>query len=75
MVGSWQEGTAMTTILNKAIPMADILDKLGEISEIEAIGEEPLTGGTNPKLLKKAAAIPRLKNRLRKTVFVTLKNV
>ncbi len=72
VVGSWQEGTAITLILSKARLSADILNKLGKIPEVESIGEEPLIGKTNPKLLKKAIAIPRLKNRARKTVFVTL---
>ena len=74
VVGSWQEGTIMTVVLNKAIELADILNKLGAMSEIEAIGAKPPTGETSPKLLKllkKAAAIPRLKNRTRQTIFVT----
>jgi len=73
VVGSWQEGTAMTVVLQKAIPLADILNKLREAPEIEAIGGKPLKGETSPSLLKRVAAIPRLKNRPRKTVFVTLK--
>ncbi len=40
--------------------------------EVEAIAEKPLPKEVSPKLLKKAADIPRLKNRLRKTIFVTL---
>jgi len=75
VVGSWQEGTIMTIILNKAMLLADILNKLGEMPEIEAVGEKPLTGETSPKLLKDAAAIPRLKNRIRKTIFVTFEEV
>jgi len=71
MVGSWQEGTVMTIILPKAISLTDILHKFEEMSEIEAVSEKPLTGKINPKLLKKATAIPRLKNRARKTIFVT----
>ena len=72
VVGSWQEGTAVTISLNNAALVADILNKLREISEIEAIEEKALTGETIPKLLKKAAAVPRLKNKPRKTIFVTL---
>ncbi len=71
MVGSWHDGTVMTILLPRAIALADILNKLGEMSEVEAIGEEPLAGEVNPTLLKKAAAIPRLRNRVRKTIFVT----
>jgi len=74
VVGSWQEGTVMTIILTKAMPLADILNKFGNMSEVEAVGEKPLTGEISPKLLKKAEAIPRLKNRTRKTIFVTLGN-
>jgi len=75
VVGSWQEGTAMTIILDRGMPLVDILSKLGGIPEVEAIGEEPLIGETSPKLLKQAKAIPRLKNRPRKTIFVTLEEI
>ncbi|MFC1957976.1 response regulator transcription factor [Chloroflexota bacterium] len=74
VVGTWQEGTAMTIILNRATPLADILDSLREVPEVSTIGEEPLTGEPNPTLLEKALAIPRLNNRNRKTLFVTLTN-
>jgi len=72
VVGSWQEGTVVTVILDKAMPLADILNKLAETSEVETVGEQPLTEETSPNLLKKAAAIPKLKNRMRKTIYVTL---
>jgi len=72
VVGSWQEGTVMTIVLNKAVSLADTLNKFRNMPEVEAIGEKPLTGEININLLKQAAAIPRLKNRARKTVFVTL---
>jgi len=72
VVGSWREGTVITIILTKATPLADILNKFGNMAEIEAVGEKPLTGEISPKLLKKAKAIPRLKNRTRKTIFVTI---
>ncbi|MFC2010182.1 response regulator transcription factor [Chloroflexota bacterium] len=72
MVGSWQEGTVMTIILNRSTPMANVLDTFRSIPEIEDVTEHPLTHTVNPKLLKKAEAMPRLKNRTRKTLFVTL---
>ena len=72
VAGSWHEGTVMTIVLPKAISLEDILSKFGNMSEIEAVGEEPLTGEVSTKLLKKAEAIPRLKNRVRKNIFVTL---
>jgi len=74
MVGSWQGGTAITLPLPKPTPLADILNKLGEVSEVEATGEKPLTEEGDPSLIKKAAAVPRLKTRLSKIIFVTLKN-
>jgi len=72
MVGSWKGGTAITIPLPKPTSLADILSKLGEISEVEAVGEKPLTGEGDPDLLNKAAAMPRLKTRLSKIIFVTL---
>ena len=72
VVGSWQEGTVVTLILTQAMRLVDILSKLGEMSEIEAIAEQPTAGTTSPSLLKKATAIPRLQSRSRKTIFVTL---
>ncbi len=72
MVGSWQEGSAMTFILNRAMTLANILNKFENMPEVEAVEEKALTRKISPNLLKQAEAIPRLKNRLRKTVFVTL---
>jgi len=73
IVGAWHEGTAVTVVLSKATPVADILKKLGEIPELEATSEQPPRSGTSPTLIKRARAIPRLRNRPRKTLFVTLK--
>jgi CheY-like chemotaxis protein len=72
VIGSWQEGTIITIILPAAASLSDILGKFKNMSEIEAVGEKLLSGEVNPKLLKKAEAIPRLQNRMRKTIFVTL---
>ncbi|MFC1918647.1 response regulator transcription factor [Chloroflexota bacterium] len=72
VVGSWQEGTAMTIILTNAAKLADILRKLEQIPEIEAVAEEPMTAVLSDKLIKKASAIPRLRDKPRKTIFVTL---
>ncbi len=74
MVGSWKGDTAITIALPKPTPLANILNKLGEMSEVGTIGEKPLTGEADPSLFKKVAAIPRPKTRVRKTIFVTLKN-
>ena len=72
MVGAWQEGTVMTIVLNRAAPKAKLLEAFRDIPEIEAVGEKPLTEMISTKLLKKAEAMPRLQNRARKTIFVTL---
>ena len=72
MVGAWQEGTVMTVILNKSAIFSDVLDTFRNLPEIEEVAEKPLTDNISPKLLKKAEAMPRLKNRPRKTVFVML---
>jgi len=72
VVGSWQEGTVMTIILDKAMALGDILYKLENMAEVETTSEEEPTGNINPKLLKKATNVPRLKNRPRKTIFVAL---
>ena len=74
MVGSWKGDTAITIVLPKPTPLENILDKLGEIPEVGTIGEKPPTGGADSSLFKKVAAMPRLKTRIRKTIFVTLKN-
>ena len=74
MVGSWKGDTAITIALPKPTPLANILNKLGEMPEVGTIGEEPLTGEADSSLFKKVAAMPRLTTRLRKTIFVTLKN-
>jgi DNA-binding NarL/FixJ family response regulator len=72
VIGAWEEGTVMTIALAKAVLMADILNTFRNIPEIQRVGEEPLVMSVSPKLLKKAEAIPRLKNRVRKTLFLTL---
>ncbi len=74
MVGSWKGDTAITIALPKPTLLANILNKLGEMSEVETIGEKPLTGKADPSLFKKVAAMPRLKTGIRKTLFITLKN-
>jgi len=72
MVGSWKGSTTITLPLPKPTPLANILNKLEKISEVEATGEKPLTGEADPSLLKKATAVPRPKSRLSKIIFVTL---
>jgi len=72
IVGSWQNGTALTICLKEATPMANILNKLAEMPEIEEIVEKP-PGETSLSLLKKVTSLPRLARRTRRTIFVKLK--
>jgi len=75
MVGSWRGDTAITIGLSKPSPIADILNDLGKMPGIETVREEPLQGEMDPGLFKKVSAIPRPNTGIRKTVFVTLKNI
>ncbi len=72
VIGAWEEGTVMTIALTRAALLADILNIFRKIPEIERAVEEPAVASVSPKLLKKAEAIPKLKNRVRKTIFLTL---
>jgi len=74
MVGSWQGGTAITIPLPEPASVQNIINILKEIPEVETIGEEPLTAETAQRIFRKAAALPSLKDRCRKTIFITLKN-
>ena len=74
VVGSWQGGTAITISLPEPIPVENIINILKEMSEVETIREEPLIAKKAPRLFKKTAILSGKKNRLRKTIFITLKN-
>jgi len=72
VVGSWEEGTAMMLSLAVAIPLAEILEKLEGVSEVEEVGETVKDGEIHPKLLKKANAVPKIHGKVRKTFFISL---
>ncbi len=74
MVGSWKGGCAVTISLTKPTPLESILSKLGEMSEVEATQGKPFEEGRSLRLVRKATALPRLKTRFSKTIFVTLKS-
>lgn len=74
IVGSWREGTAVTAILPKAIPLVEIMTKLRDIAGIDSVEESPPKWENSHDLIKKAMAIPSTKGRPRKTIFVNLKN-
>ncbi|MFC1953055.1 response regulator transcription factor [Chloroflexota bacterium] len=73
-VGSWREGTITTIILNKAIPLEDIISIISNMPEVETVRKEYLTEEIDPRLLRKSEAIPRQRHKARKTIVVTLKN-
>jgi len=72
MVSSWQEGTAIILSFKRATPLADILNKLAEMPEVEAIVEKPPPRRTLLSLLKKSKGISRISP---KTILVTLKRL
>ena len=72
MVGAWEEGTVMTLALNEATALSTVMSVFRDIPEIEDIGEKPLAGGINPKLLKKATGLPKMDSKARAILFVTL---
>ena len=74
VVGSWQEGTILTIILPKVMMLTETINTLRELPEVATVEENQLNGAVNPKLLKKAEAIHRLKNRSRKTLYISLEN-
>lgn len=73
VIGTWEEGTILMIALNKATPIIDILDTLRSIPEIKMAGEELPEIAVSPKLVRKAEAVPKINNRLRKTVYIMLK--
>ena len=74
LVGTWKGDTAITIALSKPTPITSILNKLEEMPEVRTIGEEPMTGEADPSLLKKVTNMPKLNTKIRKTVFITLKD-
>lgn len=72
VIGSWEEGTIMTIALDKISTLHDILEILEGIPEVQSVSEEAPVSAISPKLLEKAKAVPKVNNRVRKTVFVTL---
>ncbi len=71
VVSSWQEGTAIILSFKWATSLADILNKLAEMPEVEAIVENPPPRKTLLSLLKKDAGISRRISP--KTILVTPK--
>jgi len=70
-VGSWDKGTAITILLRRATPLADILDRLGKIPDVEGVTEKPAAKYKSfslpKKIIGKAETCPR------EELLVTLK--
>jgi len=73
MVGTLKEGTAITVALVKPRSLADFIDELREMPEVEEVQETIPAKGNLLGLLKKATAVPRQKPGPRKSILVTLK--
>jgi len=73
MVGSWQNGTAITFALSKSKPLADILDELRQMPEVEEIEEKIPANGKVLGLLHKGAAMPRRTTSPLRSILITLK--
>ncbi|MBA7465369.1 Protein-glutamate methylesterase/protein-glutamine glutaminase [subsurface metagenome] len=73
VVSSWQEGTVIILSFKMATPLTDILNKLAEMPEVEAIVEKPPPRKALLSLLKKAMSIRKTINNP-KTILVTLKS-
>ncbi|UCC17001.1 MAG: response regulator transcription factor [Dehalococcoidales bacterium] len=72
VIGSWEEGTIMTIALDNVSTFTDILEILKSIPEVQRVSEEPPVSAISPKLFEKAKAVPKVNNRIRKAVFLTL---
>lgn len=70
--GAWEEGTIMTIALKKAMIFSEVITTLGEIPEVSSVLDSLPESIVTPKLMEKANAVPRLHNRIRKIVCLTL---
>lgn len=70
-VGSWDKGTAITTMLRRITPLVDILDRLGKMPDVEDVREQP-AAKRNPFGFPQKS-IAKLRIRPRKKFLVTLK--
>jgi hypothetical protein len=62
----------MTIALDKRSTLPDIMEILKSMPEVQTASEEQPVSTISSRLLDKAKAVPRVNNRIRKTVFLTL---
>ncbi len=74
MVGSWQDGCAVTMQLAKPANAAGIVMALGDLFNIEPSDEEPMETYRHLDIVKRASSLRRQENTRSKTVLVTLSN-
>jgi len=72
IIGSWQDGCAVTLHLTKPTLLAGILIKVRDMGDIESTRERPLAKEEQLEIVQRAVALPVLKNNRIKTIFVTL---
>ncbi|MDO8578076.1 MAG: response regulator transcription factor [Dehalococcoidales bacterium] len=73
VAGSWDEGTAITAVLPRAVALEEIICSLKTLSGIENVEEAPPKLGKNSGLMDKALNSNGAKSRAKKTIFVHLK--
>lgn len=71
-VGSWNRGTVITILLQPS-RLTSLLDKLGNITEVEKVEEEPVAKGAVSSLPKEFGVLPRSSISPSKRIRVTLK--
>lgn len=72
MIGSWEWGTVITVLL-QSTTLSALLDKLGNMPELEKLEEEPVARGTSSSYPRKFGVLPRLSISPSKRIRVTLK--
>ena len=70
-VGSWDRGTTITIQLRKVTPLLDILDKLGKMTDVEEVKDQP--AAKHSPSGSPQNSIVKLQLRPRKKFLVTLK--
>lgn len=70
-VGSWDKGIAVTTLLQRATPLATVLERLERMADVEQVGEKPETINAPSSLNRPVLTRPEIKPR--KELVVTLK--
>lgn len=71
-VGSSDWGTTITVLLKPTL-LANVIDKLGNICDVEKVEEEPPARGRFPSILDRFRALSRSRANLRRRILIALK--